>query len=218
MDLKTTLMTSAILATNAYAIDWSKYSSSALIEVSRDGDVFTSSAVVIKRNVILTAAHSVENIDDGYIHLGTNLDNKNIKIKFKKVIIHKGYDAKVSNFKNDIAIVILEQNLPAHFEPVMLSKGISFASATVDRIGFGGRNGQNIRTWTNPTVVDYQDSTLILKDNLSVIGDSGGPIYINNELLAIHSTLEGSDKTYAVYVPNYLGWINDHLPLKEAQI
>lgn len=218
MSLKTTLMTSALLASSAQAVDWHKFNSSALIEVNRGDNTFTSSCVIIRRNVILTAAHSVENIDGGHLHLGNSYSDKNQKIKFKKVIIHNQYNKSLSNFKNDIAIVVLEKNLPESIGPISISEGISFAEANVDRIGFGGRNGQNTRTWTNPKVIDYQQNTLILKDQLSVIGDSGGPIYYKNKLLGIHSTVEGSDKTYAVYVPNYIDWINENLPIKQASL
>lgn len=218
MNLTTALAASTLLATNAQAIDWKEFSSSALIEVNRSGNFFTSSAVVIRRNVILTAAHSVENIDEGYIHLAHHYNQSNQKIKFKKVIIHSEYNKDKSNYKNDIALVILENNLPESIKPAKFLEHNEFSDFNVDRIGFGGRNGKNLRTWTNPKIVDQKEDTLILKDELSVIGDSGGPIYKDNKLVGIHSTLEGNDKTYAVYVPNYLGWINSQLPIKQVEI
>lgn len=218
MNLKTALVASTFIATNAQAVDWNDFSSSALIEVSRNGDLFTSSAVVIKRNVILTAAHSVENIDEGYMHLTNGYHKLNQKIKFKKVIIHSEYNKNESNFKNDIALVILENNVPESIRPVKLSDQGKMSDFHVDRIGFGGRNGKNLRTWTNPQIIRQNEKTLILKDTLSVIGDSGGPIYKDNKLVGIHSTLEGEDKTYAVYVPNYINWINSQLPMKQVEI
>lgn len=218
MNLKTALAASTLLATNAQAIDWKEFSSSALIEVNRSGNFYTSSAVAIKRNVILTAAHSVENIDEGYIHLSHHYNQNNQKIKFKKVIIHADYDKSNSNYKNDIALVILEYNLPEILKPVQLQQHAELSNYHVDRIGFGGRDGKNLRTWTNPKVIEQKEDTLVLKDSLSVIGDSGGPIYKDNKLVGIHSTLEGVDKTYAVYVPNYLGWINSQLPIKQVEI
>lgn len=218
MNLKTALAASTLLTANAQALDWQEFNSSALIEVKRDDAFFTSSAVVIKRNVILTAAHSVENISEGYIHLSNHYNENNIKIKFKKVVIHSGYNKEESNYKHDIALVILENNLPEAVKPVKFLDHSDISNFQVDRIGFGGRNGKNLRTWTNPKIMDQRENTLVLKDALSVIGDSGGPIYKDNKLVGIHSTLEGIDRTYAVYVPNYINWINSKLPIKQVEI
>lgn len=218
MNLKTALAATSLISLNSQAVEWDKFSSSALIEVKRDQQLFTSSAVVIKRNVLLTAAHSVEDIDEGYIHLSSTYNINNTKIRFKKVIIHEGYDKSVSNYKNDIAVIILESNLPEHIKPATLSTSLNSENLVVDRIGFGGRQGKNIRTWTNPTIVDHRLNTLVLNDSLSVIGDSGGPLYKDEKLIGIHSTLEGKDRTYAVYVPNYISWINQNLPIKQVGI
>jgi V8-like Glu-specific endopeptidase len=195
---------------------WSEFSSSLLIEVTRDHKLFTSSAVLIRRNVLLTAAHSVENIEKGYVHLSHKYGQDNMRIGFKKVIIHSGYDKSVSNFENDIALIILDSNLPKSFKPASLDLLCEIDNLEVDRIGFGGRNGINTRTWTNPLAQEKIENTIILKDELSVIGDSGGPIYSKNGLVGIHSTLEGDNKAYAVYVPAYKDWIDSYVPIKEV--
>ena len=196
--------------------NWSDFSSSLLIEVTRNQKLFTSSAVLIRRNVLLTAAHSVEDIEKGYVHLSHKYGSDNMRIGFKKVIIHSGYDKSKSNFNNDIALIILDSNLPKSFKPANLDLSSEIKDIVVDRIGFGGRNGLNTRTWTNPLVKETLDNTIVLKDDLSVIGDSGGPIYSKRGLIAIHSTLEGTNKTYAVYVPAYKEWIESCMPIKEV--
>jgi V8-like Glu-specific endopeptidase len=196
-------------------VDWQKFSSSVLIEAKRADALFTSSAVVIRRNVLLTAAHSVENITDGCVHLSHHFHEDNPRIKFKKVIIHPDYNKDKSNFENDIAIVFLEHNLPMEFRPVILAQNIDPAKAVVERIGFGGRKGKNTRTWTNPILLTITENAMQLYDAQSVVGDSGGPIYQGDELIGIHSTLEGKNKTYAVYVPFYYQWIQEHMELKE---
>jgi V8-like Glu-specific endopeptidase len=195
-------------------INWNDFNSSLLIEVFRNKSVFTSSAVLIRRNVILTAAHSVFGIDKGYVHLGHEYSKENIRIAFKKVIIHKGYNKQDSNFKNDIALIILENNLPRSIKPVPLATAMNLSGANVDRLGFGARSGKNKRTWTNPNILDVKDNYLELNDKKSVVGDSGGPLYYQNKLVGIHSTKEGQ-KAFAVYVPQYIKWIEDHLPLKK---
>lgn len=195
-------------------INWNQYTSSLLIETMRDKNVFTSSSVLIRRNVLLTAAHSVIGIDKGYVHLASTYSNQNIRIPFKKVIIHNGYNKENSNFKDDLALIILENNLPKSFKPAKLANTV-LTNNSVDRIGFGGRNGINSRTWTNPKIKNIVDRTLVLEDTCSVIGDSGGPLFTKNGVIGIHSTLEGNSKTFAVFLPAYHKWIEENLPLKK---
>jgi V8-like Glu-specific endopeptidase len=223
MDLTTTLNMALIGLKRGHShrgqaiCEWEQFSASLLIEVMRDKSIFTSSSVAIKRNVLLTAAHSVEDIEEGYVHLSYSYQSKTQKIKFKKVIIHNDYDKHKSNFKNDIALIILEKNLPEEIRPVSIGD-LNF-SPTLNRIGFGERNGLNNRTWTNPVFKDLEEDkkTVILNDQLSVIGDSGGPLIDSqNQLIGIHSTLEGNSKTYAVFVPAYKDWIHHHLPLRSV--
>ncbi len=195
-------------------INWNDFNSSLLIEVFRDKNVFTSSAVLIRRNVILTAAHSVFGIDKGYVHLGHEYSQDNIRIAFKKVIIHKGYNKENSNFKDDIALIILDKNVPRSIKPAPVAAAMNLIGANVDRLGFGSRSGKNKRTWTNPNILNIQDNYLELNDKKSVVGDSGGPLYYQNKLVGIHSTKEGK-KAFAVYIPPYKQWIEENLPLRK---
>ena len=102
-------------------VNWISFKSSLLIEVFRGSDIFTSSSVLITRNVILTAAHSVFGIDKGYVHIGREYSQSNIRIGFKKVVIHSDYDKNVSNFKNDIALIVLDRNLPLSIKPAPIN-------------------------------------------------------------------------------------------------
>ena len=83
----------------------------------------------------------------------------------------------------------------------------------IERVGFGGRDGKNIKTWTNPHYLSttFNSKNFILQDRLSVIGDSGGPIFLVRDnkhiLIGLHSTLEGTDKTYIVNLSYYHDWI-----------
>lgn len=195
--------------------DWTEFSSSLLIETHRGDAIFTSSAVLIKRNILLTAAHSVHDIEKGFVHLSSTYKRDNMRVSFKKVIIHKGYDKSKSNYKDDLAIIILDNNLPRSFKPVSIAR-FAPVDVTIDRVGFGGREGINKRTWLNPKIKSFEEDTLVLEDFESVIGDSGGPLYFNGKLIGIHSTLEGTNKTYAVNICEYKNWIQENLPLKEV--
>lgn len=197
------------------SIKWSSFNSSLLIEVFRSGEIFTSSAVLIRRNVILTAAHSVDNIEKGYVHIGNEYSRNNVRISFKKVIIHKDYDKTKSNFENDIALIILDKNLPKSITPAKIDLKLSSPGTLLDRLGFGFRRGKNKRTWTNPIIRSFSEKFIELEDNKSVLGDSGGPLYYEDKLVGLHSTKEGT-RTYAVRVKHYFDWIVENIPLKEV--
>jgi secreted trypsin-like serine protease len=195
-------------------LNWKRFNSSVIIEIKRNDNVFTSTAVAIGRNMLLTAAHSVDCLDEGHIYLGEDYKLSSACIKIKKIIVHPGYNPGKSFFENDLAIVILEHNLPREINIENLENSIELgAGDTLERIGFGGRNNENIRTWTNPKykTTTFNKINYVLEDVKSVIGDSGGPIYKNengtHKFVGIHSTLDGSDTTYIVNVSKYLPWI-----------
>ena len=63
------------------------------------------------------------------------------------------------------------------------------------RLGFGARENQNVRTLVTPEVRKPRklENVLELNDMYSYSGDSGGPVFMQNNgqmyLVAIHSTL-----------------------------
>lgn len=203
-------------------LDWESFSSTLIIEVVRDSKVYTSTAVVIGRNMLLTAAHSIDCFDGGKVLLGDNYATAKGSIKIKKSVIHPEYNPSKSFFENDLAIVILEHNLPKSVKIESINEDIILAPGdTLDRVGFGERNNQNIRTWTNPTFKErtFNKKNYILKDERSVIGDSGGPVFKRQDgqtsLVGIHSTLEGTDKTYIVNISPYISWIESNRTLRK---
>lgn len=202
-------------------IDWDRFSSALIIEIERGGKNYTSTAVAIGRNMLLTAAHSVDQYTNGKVILGDNYHTSEDHIGIKRCIIHPEYNPGKSFFENDLAIIILEHNLPDKVNIERLSESVFISNGDVlDRVGFGMRNKKNIRTWSNPVFISetFNKKNLVLEDSMSVIGDSGGPIFKNDngvmKLIGIHSTLEGSNKTYIVNVQKYLDWIDSNKELK----
>lgn len=214
---------SSLLGGEFADVEWEKFQSSVLIEVKRGEDVFTSSAVVIARNALLTCAHSVDQIEGGRVFWDAQYRPHSKKfVKFKRVVVHPGYDPRKSNYENDLAVVILKNNLPSRTRPTkiwdhpeLLSEG-----AQAHRIGFGARSGANIRTWTNPEIMRYEKSSksFVLRDCHGRIGDSGGPLFIKDgaayKLFALHSTKEGEDTSYTVSVADHMPWIFSNLEVK----
>ena len=86
--------------------DSDAYAAEDLNQISYNSKLYYDDAgqpVLLKRNVILTAAHSVENILEGYIHLSHTYSKNNQKIKFKKVIIHSDYNVCEKSYNSNKA-------------------------------------------------------------------------------------------------------------------
>lgn len=197
-------------------INWDLYCSALIVEVFRNGNPYTSTAVAINRKILITAAHSVVGFESASIYIGESYRDYDERFKVKDCVIHPDYDREKSLFQNDLALIVLEEELPelCKFEPISKTNSLK-SGDLVDRVGFGSRNERNKRTWTNPTYKSRTEDmkNLILEDGHSVIGDSGGPIFKTVdggvELVGIHSTLEGTSKTYVANLPFYLDWIED---------
>ena len=67
---------------NDSLINWNRFSSSLIIETKRGDSTYTSSAVAIGRNMLLTAAHSVDCIDSGDVYL----QDSGKSIRFKMLV------------------------------------------------------------------------------------------------------------------------------------
>lgn len=177
-------------------IDWSNFNSSLLIEVTRPTGTFTCTGVAINRNTILTAAHCLE----GEI-LKVRVSNEStydVNGKFWEIEsfeLHPEYDSKTSNYRSDLAKIKLSGSLPKETKCFPIIKKDSILTGKMMRLGFGARGLQNIRTMVTPELksIRSHEKILELNDMYSYSGDSGGPIFLQNQgqmyLVAIHSTL-----------------------------
>ncbi|MFT6631183.1 MAG: secreted trypsin-like serine protease [Bacteriovoracaceae bacterium] len=199
---------------NQPQMNWTRFNSTFVIEVKRGESIFTSTAVAIGKRMLLTAAHCVDCADEVVLVIGEDYKSPELVQGVSHWTIHPGYKPSKSLFENDLAVVYLDEDLPNFTGIETISDDILLDDSSIlERIGFGGRNNLNVRTWTNPLYqsMTFNKKNFILQDTLSVIGDSGGPIYKEEsgvlKLIGIHSTLEGSDKTYIVNLSMYKDWI-----------
>lgn len=177
-------------------IDWSNFNSSVLIEVTRPHGIYTSTGVAINNNTILTAAHCLEgeilkvrvSTDAAYNAQGTF-------IEVEAFDLHPDYNRESSNYRSDIAKIKLKTSLPegTRFYPII--KKDNPLKGKILRLGFGARGKKNVRTLVTPEIrkIRSHEKTLELNDTYSYSGDSGGPIFLQDQgqmyLIAIHSTL-----------------------------
>lgn len=189
---------------------WNSHSYALIIETQREGDIFTSSAVAIGSDLLLTAAHSVSQIDQCKVILGNYIQNAPY-INVESIYIHEGYDPNKSFYQDDIAIIKLKSKLPQRVFP--LSIGRINEKETFTRLGFGGRNGCNSLAEFEIELAtqSLDDKNLIFFDEESVIGDSGGPIIQNQKLVGIHSTKDQGGFIYTINLNHYQDWINTQI-------
>ena len=203
-------------------INWSRFSSTFIIETKRGNQVFTSTAVAISSHILLTAAHCVDCADEVKVILGNDYRRPQGVINITHQVVHPAYNPQNSFYENDVAILYTSEVLPnfTHIEEIDNDQ-ISFDDLALERIGFGGRNNKNLKTWNNPSFrsVSYNKKNFILKDEKTAIGDSGGPVFANQQgklkLIGLHSTLEGADNAYVVNLSQYIPWIAQNTSLEK---
>jgi V8-like Glu-specific endopeptidase len=213
----------ATIIKNQAQINWTRFNSTFVIEVKRGNDVFTSTAVALGKRMLVTAAHCVDCAEDVVLIIGDDYKKPDSVTAVSRWIVHPSYNPSKSYYENDLAIIYIDEDLP-HFTGLeVVEENVSLDDKCfLERIGFGGRNNDNVRTWTNPTYqsVTFNKKNFVLKDSLSVVGDSGGPVYKEEngilKLIGIHSTLESEDKTYVVNLGAYKGWIEGNLEYRNV--
>lgn len=200
--------------TNKGQIDWARFNSSFIIEVTRGGEVFTSTAVAIGQNRILTAAHCVDIADDIVLIIGDNYQSPEKVISVNHWSIHPEYNPKNSFYENDLAILYLDEDLPAYTNIEVIEDDIDLSvHSFIERIGFGTRQDEKKRTWFTPNYIGtgHNNKSLLFEDFHVVVGDSGGPIYKEEngilKLIGLHSTFEDDHIICAVNLSCYKEWL-----------
>ena len=197
-------------------INWTQFDSSVILKTYRGKNSFICSAVLLSDTIGLTTAHCIEKSDRNEIILGMSLTDptlKRVAVLQKSIRIHPKYEPARSLYDHDLAVFNLKEKVSLIKYPAIPDKVTSNLAkgAPLDRVGFGLRNKQNARTWTEVFFEKQEDQTLFLKDSLSVIGDSGSPIYqIKGDqiyLFAIHSTLLETGHVAAPALANEKNWI-----------
>jgi hypothetical protein len=171
-----------------------------------NGIFFCASAVVIKENIVLTAAHVVKNQKTCYI----KIKDKNYDIV--KVVSHKDFTTKMAD-GGDIAVCFVKEPIKLDFYPELysdsdeLNKECSIAGHGLTGTFITGAHKSDSKKRAGSNVIDniYNDHLLVCsvsrsdkrKTGLEFLigsGDSGGGLFIGNKLAGINSCVLADDK------------------------
>lgn len=196
-------------------IDWNNFDSTLVIEVTRPAGKYTCSGVAINNSTVLTAAHCLEGeILNIRVFNQATYNPKSESWSAESFELHPNYNKEKSNFNADLARIKLSSKLPEtlNYYPVLKNK--NDLQGRFLRVGYGERNNTNTRTLVTPALKDSSFDILELNDMYSFSGDSGGPVFIQNNgqmyLAAIHSTLSYGPEGRYSYNPllsQYREWI-----------
>jgi hypothetical protein len=189
------------------------------------------SAVMLDRDVVLTAAHCVTGNGDHRVHF-RNRDGTPALMRIAERAVHPEYDPDAIRTRRrsiDVALVRLAEPLPADFSPATLSQTTPAATASVVVSGFGTRDEQDGRG-TNTGRFDSVVLSVVEPYGRSRIliwlapadaamrgachGDSGGPVSMDGNVFAITTWTTGpgsracGELTQGVLLGPQRGWID----------
>lgn len=189
---------------------------------------YFGSCIALDDRIIITAAHVLSETKNHTVFINEK------KINFQKIILHNNYDKNKFGY-NDIALVLLEQNINLDWYPKIYENKDEIGKVC-SLSGFGstgtfitGHNKSDGHRRAGSNIVDSVDKGILLctpslkinKTELEFMiapGDSGGGLFIGNKLAGIHSCImaEGH-KAKSDYrtesghtrISDHVDWINN---------
>ena len=201
--LATLVLAASLGPTNAWAIlggteDGGPLARQSVMVLSSNGGV--CSAVVLARDVVLTAAHCVTGAAEHRVHFRDEAGEPVLIVPAAKAV-HPGYNAKAIETRQrsvDLALLRIPEALPARFERATLTAARVAENSAVIVGGYGlARDGDakstgTFRTASLTAVEPYGQSKILLWAEGSGTagacqGDSGGPLAWGTAVAAITS-------------------------------
>ncbi len=189
------------------APDAGTLSRASLMVLSSNGGV--CSAVVLARDVILTAGHCATGAAEYRVHFRDG-DGSPVMIPPAARTVHPGYDAKAIAARRrsiDLALIKLDAPLPARFETMALSASPPEKEAALTVGGYGviregdAKSTGTFRTAALRSVEPFGESRILVWARAAsgapaagaCQGDSGGPIAQGGTTLAITTWSTGDN-------------------------
>lgn len=204
-----------------------------------DTEASLCTGTLIARNVVITAAHCLNNAKSARIVFDVDpvcnqeFDSNTQSIDVKKASIHPDYNEKVKG-RYDLALLKLAKGAPAHYPVISLYNGTSERSSnTVTYAGYGRTSeGDEWNQALRSVTKNYNDSIFFAKNKNMVTsqsdgagicqGDSGGPVFFEVgrklQLAGVNSVVVGKSNSSvcrgaseAMYIPAHTTWIKKKL-------
>lgn len=174
---------------------WKDYAGSVGISVKKPLFTTTCSGVLLTPNVVLTAAHCVDEFVSAQVTTAARLQDGVLAHEVIRGLIHPGYKGNVVGKSVDIGLFILATPVKTGFEPPILAA--VNPKLRFERIGYGIRNGRNVRTWVTSFFQKWFGGHVKTTDVYGMGGDSGGPVFQRHEgglrLVGVHTGREIRD-------------------------
>jgi hypothetical protein len=197
-----------------------------------DNVFFYGSCVGIKDNIVITAAHIVSDID------GPKVDINNQTINIKKIVIHPLF--KQQGKECDIALCSLEKPLGLAWYPKLYQNNNEVGKVcSMAGYGITGKFNSSHRIADQKkrggsNIIDIVENNILVcnanrlgrteLEFLISYGDSGGGLFIGNELAGIHSSIaqllidstvqnDYNTLSFHVRISKHLNWINNTITM-----
>ncbi len=180
------------------------------------------SAVVLARDVVLTAGHCVAGVPENRIHFQDET-GRLVLMEVAARAVHPGYAADAIRARTrsiDLALLRAAEPLPARFDPAALSEALPVAGTALTLGGYGAERGNDYRSagrfrLASLAVVEpYGPSRILVWLQAARAGgcngDSGGPITGEAGVLALAAWVKSAcgGLTQGILLGPQRGWID----------
>lgn len=174
---------------------WKDYAASVGISVKKPMFTTTCSGVLLTPYVVLTAAHCVDDFVSAQVTTAPRLQDGVMAHEVVRGLIHPGYKGNVVGKSVDIGLFFLATPVKTPFDPPILAA--VNPKLRFERIGYGIRNGRNVRTWVTSFFQKWFGGYVKATDVYGMGGDSGGPVFQRQQaglrLVGVHTGREVKD-------------------------
>lgn len=166
------------------------------------GNEALCTGVVIREDVVLTAAHCLTTSTDTakpsdvMVSSANELSYGMHGVTVSRIEIHPQYSAQHSMFvENSSDIAILFLTYPIHLHPAKLPDSVISVNTPVMLEGYGKTEHNTSGVLACRRSIVEQTTLSDIRTKGACYGDSGGPMYVGNTVHGIGSRLVGNSKT-----------------------